>query len=292
MKNNWPVKKLEEVLLLIQNGINPKQGEIGNYPISRIETLQNNSFDSKRVKHADLNKDEFEKYKYEIGDIAFSHINSYEKLGKVALYNGKIKNLVHGVNLLRLKTIKNICLPDYLFAFMQAPSLRAQLDPYINKAVNQASINQTSLKKTLIPIPPINIQKKIVERLDAIRKAQEICDQQIQKTDELFESISKEEITTVKNTKKLEEIVSFKTGKINSNAAKPDGIYPFFTCAEENFKTNTYSFDTECVLLAGNNASGVFPIKYFKGKFDAYQRTYVIESLKAKELSNKYLFFS
>src|SRR3989344_6977080 len=164
MKNNWQVKKLGEIISLIQNGINGRQGETGKYPISRIETIQNSSFDSGRIKFTDLSEQEFTRYRYEKGDIAFSHINSFEKLGKVALYNGGIKNLVHGVNLLRLKTIKNICLPDYLFAFMQAPSLRAQLGPYINMAVNQASINQTSLKKTLIPIPPINIQKKIVER--------------------------------------------------------------------------------------------------------------------------------
>lgn len=154
------------------------------------------------------------------------------------------------------------------------------------------AINKAIIENLEIPFPKISIQKKIVERLDAIRIAQELCDQQIQKTEELFESVSKKEITTVKNTKKLKEIVSFKTGKLNSNAAKPDGTYPFFTCAEESFRTNTYSFDTECVLLAGNNASGIFAIKYFEGKFDAYQRTYIIESLKKKKLNNKYLFFS
>ena len=233
MSINWPVKKLGEVLLLIQNGINPKQGEIGNYPISRIETLQNNSFDSKRVKYADLNKDEFEKYKYEIGDIAFSHINSYEKLGKVALYNGEIKNLVHGVNLLRLKTIKNICLPDYLFAFMQAPSLRAQLGPYINMAVNQASINQTSLKKTLIPIPPINIQKKIVERLDAIRKAQELNDLQITKTEELFESLVFKELEDLEiESQSLSKVCSFQYGYTQS--AQNVGQYRFIRITDIN----------------------------------------------------------
>jgi type I restriction enzyme S subunit len=69
----------------------------------------------------------------------------------------------------------------------------------------------------------------------------------------------------------LGKLASFQTGKLNSNAAKPNGVYPFFTCSQEILRTDTYSFDTECVLLAGNNANGVFHIKYFKGKFDAYQ---------------------
>ncbi len=76
---------------------------------------------------------------------------------------------------------------------------------------------------------------------------------------------------------KLSDCVTFRTGKLNSNAAVKDGMYPFFTCSQEIYKTNTWSFDTECVLLAGNNAKAVYPIFYYKGKFDAYQRTYVIE---------------
>ena len=91
---------------------------------------------------------------------------------------------------------------------------------------------------------------------------------------------------------KLGDIVSFTTGKLNSNAAKPDGEFPFFTCSQETFKTDTYSFDTECVLLGGNNANGIYPLKYYSGKFDAYQRTYVIQSLDNKKLINRYLFYA
>lgn len=76
---------------------------------------------------------------------------------------------------------------------------------------------------------------------------------------------------------KLGDVTTFCTGKLNSNAAIKNGIYPFFTCSQTIFKTNTFNFDTECVLLGGNNASAIYPLFYFKGKFDAYQRTYIIE---------------
>lgn len=91
---------------------------------------------------------------------------------------------------------------------------------------------------------------------------------------------------------KLGGLVSFRTGKLNSNAAKPDGTYPFFTCSQETYRTDTFSFDAECVLLAGNNANGIYPIKYFNGRFDAYQRTYVIESLNKKILLTRFLFYA
>jgi type I restriction enzyme S subunit len=95
-----------------------------------------------------------------------------------------------------------------------------------------------------------------------------------------------------KQTFRLEEIVSFKTGKLNANAAVENGKYPFFTCSQETFKTNTYSFDCECVLLGGNNANAVYPLKYFVGKFDAYQRTYIIRPLDVNQLKTKYLYYA
>lgn len=94
------------------------------------------------------------------------------------------------------------------------------------------------------------------------------------------------------DTATLGDLVSFKTGKLDSNASVPDGKYPFFTCSQETLRTNTYSFDTECVLLAGNNANGIYPLKYFYGKFDAYQRTYVITVRDPGRLITKYLYYA
>jgi type I restriction enzyme S subunit len=93
-------------------------------------------------------------------------------------------------------------------------------------------------------------------------------------------------------TAKLGKLVTFKTGKLDSNAAVLNGDYPFFTCSQETLRTNTFSFDTECVLLAGNNANGIFPLKYFKGKFDAYQRTYVVRPRDTDVLTTKFLYYA
>lgn len=99
-------------------------------------------------------------------------------------------------------------------------------------------------------------------------------------------------VVSMFQTRKLGELVSFKTGKLDSNAAVPNGDYPFFTCSQETLRTNTFSFDTECVLLAGNNANGIFPLKYFKGKFDAYQRTYVVIPRDTEVLATRFLYYA
>jgi type I restriction enzyme, S subunit len=86
-----------------------------------------------------------------------------------------------------------------------------------------------------------------------------------------------------------ENVINFTTGKLNSNAAINNGIFPFFTCSSETFKTDTFSFDCEAVLLAGNNASAIYPLKFYRGKFDVYQRTYVITS-SHNHLSNEQIY--
>jgi len=85
----------------------------------------------------------------------------------------------------------------------------------------------------------------------------------------------------------LGDYVNIRTGKLDANANDPDGLFPFFTCAKEPLQIATFSYDCECVLVAGN---GDLNVKYYNGKFDAYQRTYIIESLNKELLDVRYLF--
>lgn len=77
-------------------------------------------------------------------------------------------------------------------------------------------------------------------------------------------------------TKPLTQVCNITTGKLDANAETPNGKYPFFTCAPDPLRIDTFSFDDDVILLAGNNAQGNFHLQRYKGKFDAYQRTYVI----------------
>lgn len=68
------------------------------------------------------------------------------------------------------------------------------------------------------------------------------------------------------------------TGKKDAIAECPEGKYAFFTCSKEQKRTNEYTFDTEALLVAGNGIVGY--TQYFNGKFDAYQRTYVLHNFR------------
>ncbi|WP_281772138.1 restriction endonuclease subunit S [Faecalitalea cylindroides] len=89
---------------------------------------------------------------------------------------------------------------------------------------------------------------------------------------------------------KLTDICNITTGKLDSNAAEKNGKYPYFTCAPEPLKINTYAFDDDVILLAGNNASGNFHCQRFNGKFNAYQRTYIITAKSGYDID--YIFYN
>jgi len=140
-------------------------------------------------------------------------------------------------------------------------------------------ISKSSISNLAVSIPPINNQQKIASILSSVDDAIQKTDQIIQKTEKLKQGLADELLNSKsKNWKSfsLKELCNFTTGKLNSNQAVDNGKYPFFTCAKETFSIDRYSFNTKAVLLAGNNAAGIYSVKYYHGKFDAYQRTYVI----------------
>lgn len=85
----------------------------------------------------------------------------------------------------------------------------------------------------------------------------------------------------------LGKLTKIRTGKLDANANDPNGGYPFFTCAIKPLRIASYSYDCQCVLVAGN---GDLNVKYYDGKFDAYQRTYIVESLDKQKLHTRYLY--
>lgn len=214
----------------------------------------------------------------------------------------------------------NELLPQYLMMWMTRSEFDREACFYAVGGV-RGSLEWEDFCSMKLPVPTIEKQKEIIKEYHTITDRIKLNEQLNQKLENTAQSIYKEwfvnfefpdengkpyksnggemvycdqldmEIPKGWITTTYENVMNFTTGKLNSNAAVVDGEFPFFTCSSETFKTNTYSFDTEAVLLAGNNASAIYPLKFFKGKFDAYQRTYVITTNDYR-LSNQQIYFA
>ena len=74
----------------------------------------------------------------------------------------------------------------------------------------------------------------------------------------------------------LGSIVSIITGKKDANFGSEDGTYDFFTCSNTPIKCKSYSYDGDYLIMPGNGAN-IGKVIHYKGKFEAYQRTYLLQ---------------
>ena len=160
-----------------------------------------------------------------------------------------------------------------------------------------AIINKSKFEALEIPLPPLSEQKRIaaiLDKADAIRRKRQ---QAIQLADEFLRAVFLDMFGDPNSNSKnvpalpMTEVFNIRTGSLNSNASVEGGRYPFFTCAKEVFAIDDYAFDQEALLLAGNNAQADYDVKHYKGKFNAYQRTYVL-TLRNKNWSYPFYKFA
>ena len=142
------------------------------------------------------------------------------------------------------------------------------------------AINRKTLESIEFPKYNKNEQYYIAEILSKIDKTIGEKKAQLEKLDNLIKARFVEMFKDCIESVKLEQVVtSIKTGKLDANAEKKDGKYPFFTCDATPKRIDDYVFDTEAILISGNG-SRVGHVHYYKGKFNAYQRTYVLSDFR------------
>lgn len=134
--------------------------------VSRIETISGHKVNMERVGYV-APFESSENYRLRVGDILFSNINSVEYIGNTAFID-KDYDLYHGMNLLRLTPNHMVVIPFYLYLLLNTNRMLNRFKAVCNKAVSQASINQTELGKTVVQIPPINTQEQICELYQAL----------------------------------------------------------------------------------------------------------------------------
>ena len=156
-------------------------------------------------------------------------------------------------------------------------------DSFINyamsgaKGVKMPRGDKEQLMKYELSTPSIDEQKKIASLLTLIDQRIAIQNRVIKDLKKLKAAFCREALKTLECIPKsrLGKHCTIVTGKLDANAMSDSGQYMFFTCARENYHTDTYAFDGDALLISGNGELGL--CKFYSGKFNAYQRTYVLQ---------------
>ena len=169
--------KLGDCLSMIKNGAIIKQAKgAKGYPITRIETLSNNFFNRDKLGYADIfDITPYKDYILESGDLIMSHINSRQFLGRTVLYN-KLKDeiIIHGMNVLRIKTCPELLDPIYAYYLFKTEYFRKNIDNIRKDAINQSSISISDINNIILELPVISLQKSTVSILSSIDRKIEL----------------------------------------------------------------------------------------------------------------------
>lgn len=281
--------KLSECCLSISDGdhLPPPKVDAGIpfITISDIDSSNKLNLDVKQFVPEEYYNNLKDIRKAQRNDILYSVVGSFG-IPVIIKGNDKFAFQRH-IAILRPDSTKVI--PDYLFYIMKTYNFYMQADSVAIGAA-QRTISLTALRNMTVELPSMDVQKKIATVLSRYDSLIENYQKQIKLLEEAAQRLYKEWFVNLRfpgheNTKivdgvpegwekkKLGSIAPILTGKKDANYGTPDGNYPFFTCSQEPIKAPSYSFDAEAVLLAGN---GDFNVKLYRGKFEAYQRTYVL----------------
>ena len=187
----------------------------------------------------------------------------------------------------RFNSLDGIC-PAFYKHYFRCDAFRKAVRRTAN-GTTRFNVSKKEFAKLEIPVPPIEIQQRIVAILDAFSALAAELQAELQMRRKQYEYYRTQLLTPHSDcnsaTKpddaqwewtRLGDLCRIRTGKLNANAQVENGEYPFFTCDAKPFKIDTYAFDTEAILISGNG-SQVGHLNYYKGKFNAYQRTYVLD---------------
>ena len=156
--------KLGELLCRIENGAVVKQNKgATGIPITRIETLSKGVFNRDKLGYADIDDPtQYENYILEDNDLLMSHINSKEFVGRTVIYKKQGNEcIIHGMNLLRIKTNARLLDSEFAYYFFQTDTIKRYLYNLRKDAIGQSSIAISDIKNMIVSVPNISVQKEI-----------------------------------------------------------------------------------------------------------------------------------
>ena len=296
MKAGWKKKTLDEACCF-SNGL----WKGNKAPFVNVGVIRNTNFtkegtlDDSDIAYLDVELKKFEKRRLRFGDIILEKSGGGPKqpVGRVALFD-KTEGEFSFSNFTSAIRVRDNQELDFRFLhnFLYWTYISGVTEGMQSHSTGIRNLDGNAYKGIKIAFPPLPEQQRIVGILDqafaGIATAKANAEKNLQNARALFES----HLNGIDAAKvPLGDLVNITTGKLDANAAVENGQYPFFTCSREVYAINNFSFDCEAILLAGNNAVGDFNVKHYKGKFNAYQRTYVITVNEKQLAMYRFLYF-
>lgn len=173
--SSWIWCKFSNIIKHMEYGTSEKSSEINiGIPVLRMNNIQKGILDYSNLKYVSPDIKDLPKLYLQKYDILFNRTNSYELVGKTALFEGNNNEYTFASYLIRVCLFKNYINPKYVTYYLNSQLFRKlQIEPLIIQQCGQANYSGDKLKNVLIPIPPKEEQARIVEKVDELMQ---LCD--------------------------------------------------------------------------------------------------------------------
>ena len=278
--NEWTEHALGDIFKF-KNGLNKEKEAFGQGTpiVNYTDVWKKRGLRAKDIKgRVALSEKEIQAYEAKAGDVFFTRTSeTIDEIGYSSVLLEDVENAVFSGFILRARPYNDLVCSEYHQYCYSEPLMRQEIIKR-SSMTTRALTSGPMLSQVAINLPSQREQSKIAEILMKWDKAIELQEEYIDILEIRKRYLMKKLLTPKDNWKYvlLGNICDIKTGRLDANAMEEDGIYPFFTCSKEVYRINQYSFDCEALLMAGNGDIG--DVKYYNGKFDAYQRTYVLSN--------------
>jgi len=285
---SWKRYKLIELCQTFEDGDWIESKDQSSEGIRLIQTgnVGNGKFKDRSEKARFISEETFKRLRCtEVieGDCLVSRLP--DPVGRACIIPETSDKMIAAVDCTIIRFDTTLILPEWFLYFTLSNHYQNEIIAQVSGATRQR-ISRKHLGSISIPLPPLPEQRRIVAILDeafaAIDKAKANTEQNLRNARELFESYLQgvfEGSTQDWREDTLLNISTVRTGKWDANHATENGRYRFYTCAYQYAQCDTAKFSGECLILPGNGVN-VGEVFYYKGEFDAYQRTYVLFDIK------------
>ena len=278
----WQTVRFSKIVSINQSTYSPKEGwqfinylDTGNITMNQIDEIRYiNTLKDKLPSRA--------RRKVKLNSIIYSTIRPNQ------MHYGIIKkqpeNFLVSTGFAVIDVDFEKAVPGYIYYVLTQKDIIEYLQAIAEQSVSAyPSIKPSDIENLELFLPDRKTQEKIVAILISI-------DKKIKQNNKINNNLEEQALVIFKSwfidlkpfnsnipsdwkEYRLGDFLPVITGKKNANVSTSDGLYPFFTCSRDMSRTDDYSFEGNAILVAGN---GDFNVKFYNGKFEAYQRTYVL----------------
>ena len=188
LKPKHPVVKLGTLLSTVQYGISESLDDSEGVPVLRMNNLQEGILDTSDLKYFRSNDSDLDKFMLDKGDILFNRTNSFDLVGKTCLFE-RDEQYSFASYLIRLVTKKDLLLPEFLNFYMNTEIGLAKIRKYRTPGVSQSNINAQSLRNLIIPLPEIDFQRALMDKVSEIQKSENISSEHLFNTQLMQKSL-------------------------------------------------------------------------------------------------------